>query len=224
MSKGRKPAGAPKSSRRKRSAPPTQAGAETGVTSDIARAPTTHTPSLAAFSSSNQDAQRLLIGVLSAIGSAIVPKLAMGVIGMLQQKRRELGLPEQRDAASMERDLQLVLSSLMPHLVKAVPMIVSSLNGKPAARGPEEESQRFLPFLAAVVPALISAAPKIISAFNRQRGVDSTEPSSSDPRVAELFIGPMLQTLVPQILQAAPAILGSIYGGGRRVVDYGQKP
>jgi hypothetical protein len=172
----------------------------------------------------DQDAQRFFGSILSTIGSVIVPKLATGIIGMLQQKRRELGLPEQRDAASMERDLQSVLSSLLPALVQAVPMIASSLSGQPAPRSPEEESQRFLPFLAAVVPALISAAPKIISAFNRQRGVESAEPSISSPEVADRFIGPLLQTLVPQLLQSAPSILGSIFRGGHRRVDNGQKP
>jgi H+/gluconate symporter-like permease len=225
MSKRRKQTGAPKISRRKRPGPATEPRAETGdVSSEIVRAPTTGAPSAAAFSSSNQDAQRLLSSILSTIGSVIVPKLATGIIGMLQQKRRELGLPEQRDAASMERDLQSVLSSLLPALVQAVPMIASSLSGQPAPRSPEEESQRFLPFLAAVVPALISAAPKIISAFNRQRGVESAEPSISSPEVADRFIGPLLQTLVPQLLQSAPSILGSIFRGGHRRVDNGQKP
>ena len=216
MSKRRKHTGAPKISRRKRPGPATQAEAETGdVGSESARAPTTAAPSAAAFSSSNQDAQRLLSGILSGIVSGIVPKLATGIIGMLQQKRRELGLPEQRDAASMDRDLELVLSSLLPQLAQAVPTIAGSLSGKPAPRSPEEESQRFLPFLAAVVPALISAAPKIISAFNRQRGVESAEPPISDPEVAR-FLGPLMQTLVPQLLQSAPSILDSIFGGGGR--------
>lgn len=168
------------------------------------------------------DQERFLGGILSAIGSGIVPKLATGIISMLQQKRRELNLPEQRDAASMERDLQGVLAALLPALTQAIPVLVSSLSGKPAPRSPEEETERFLPFLAACVPALISAAPKIISLFNRQRGAPSAEASISSPEVAERFIGPLLQTVVPQLLQAAPSILGSIFGGRRDVQTTGR--
>jgi hypothetical protein len=185
-------------------------GPDLSGTSTVSGTPTT---------AGDQDAQRLFGSILSGIVQNVLPKVATGIIGMLQQKRRELGLPEQRDAASVERDLQSILSSLLPKLIEAVPMIASSLSGKPAPRSTEEESQRFLPFLAALIPAVISAAPGIISAFNRRRGVDGVEPSISNPEVAERFIGPLLQTLVPQLLQSAPSILGSIFGGGRRDVQ-----
>ena len=185
---------------------------------DMAGTPTTAAPSTT-IPSSDQDAQRFFGGILGGIVSSVVPKIATGILGMLQQKRRELGLPEQRDAASMERDLQSILASLLPKLLDAVPMIAGAMSGKPAPRSTEEESQRFLPFLAAVLPAVISAVPGIVSAFNRQRGADGAEPSISNPDVAERFIGPLMQTLVPQLLQSAPAILGSIFGGGRRDVS-----
>lgn len=186
---------------------------------DMAGTPATAAPSTAATPSSDEDAQRFFGGILGGIVSSVVPKIATGILGMLQQKRRELGLPEQRDAASMERDLQSILASLLPKLLDAVPVIAGALSGKPAPRSTEEESQRFLPFLAAVLPAVISAVPGIVSAFNRQRGADGAEPSISNPDVAERFIGPLMQTLVPQLLQSAPAILGSLFGGGRRDVS-----
>ena len=174
-------------------------------------------PSPAAAPSPGQDQQRFFGAIAGSLISAVVPKIATGILGMLQNRRRELGMPEQRDAASVERDLQSILSVLGPKLLESVPLIAAALSGKPAPRGPEEENQRFLPFLAAVLPAVISAVPGIISAFNRQRGADATQPSISDPDVAERFLGPLMQTLVPQLLQAAPSILGSIFGGGRDV-------
>jgi len=165
----------------------------------------------------DQDQQRFFGAIAGSLISAVVPKIATGILGMLQNRRRELGMPEQRDAASVERDLQSILNVLGPKLLESVPLIAAALSGKPAPRGPEEENQRFLPFLAAVLPAVISAVPGIISSFNRQRGADATQPSLSDPDVAERFLGPLMQTLVPQLVQAAPSILGSIFGGGRDV-------
>jgi hypothetical protein len=64
---------------------------------------------------------------------------------------------------------------------------------------------------------VISAVPGIISAFNQRRGVDATQPSISNPDVAERFLGPLMQVLVPPLVQSAPAILQSIFGGGRGV-------
>jgi hypothetical protein len=168
----------------------------------------------AAAPSSDQDAQRFFGSILQSLVSVVVPKIATGILGLIQQRRRELGVPEERDA---ERDLQSIFASLLPKLLDAVPAIVSAISGKPAPRGAEEEGERFLPFLAAIIPAVISAVPGIISAFNRQRGADTAQPSISNPEVAERFIGPLLQTILPQILQAAPSILGSIFGGGRDV-------
>ena len=161
-------------------------------------------PSMDGSPSSDQDTQRFFGSILGGLVSTVVPKIASGILGMLQQRRRDLGLPEERDSASMERDLQSILASLLPKLLEAVPAIAGALGGKPAPRSAEEESQRFLPFLAAVIPAVISAVPHIVSAFNRRRGVDDTPPPLSDPAVAERFIGPLMQTLVPQLLQAAP--------------------
>jgi hypothetical protein len=165
----------------------------------------------------DQDAQRFLGGILGPIITNVVPHIATGILGMLQQRRRELGLPEQRDAASVERDLQSILASLLPKLLDAVPVIAGALSGKPAPRSTEEESQRFLPILGAILPAVISAVPGIISAFNQRRGVDATQPSISNPDVAERFLGPLMQVLVPPLVQSAPAILQSIFGGGRGV-------
>jgi hypothetical protein len=156
-------------------------------------------------------------GLLQSLISNVVPKLAGTVINMLRQRRRELGIPEQRDADAVERDFQAILNALLPKLLEAVPVIAGALSGRPAPRGPEEEAQRFLPFLAAVIPAVISAVPSIIGAFNQQRGADATPPSISNPEVAERFIGPLMQTFVPQLLQAAPSIFASIFGGGRDV-------
>jgi hypothetical protein len=167
----------------------------------------------------DQDAQRFFGGLVGSLVSTVVPKLATTVIGMLQQRRRELGIPEQRDSAAVERDLQSIIGALLPKLLDAVPVIASAISGKPAPRGPEEEAQRFLPILGALIPAVVSAVPSIISAFNRQRGADSTPPSISSPEVAERFIGPLMQTFVPQIIQAAPSILQSIFGGGGRSVN-----
>jgi hypothetical protein len=165
-----------------------------------------------------QDAERFFGGILQSLISTTVPQLATTVLGLLQQRRRELEIPDQRDAASVERDLQAILNAMLPQLIQAVPAIAGALSGRPAPRGAEEEGQRFLPFLAAVLPAVISAVPSIISAFNQQRGADTTPPSISDPDVAQRFIGPLLQTFVPQLLQAAPSILQTIFGGGSRDV------
>jgi hypothetical protein len=176
--------------------------------------PDTGSSSTSTGASTNQDAQRFFGGILGSLVSNVVPKIATGILGMLQQRRRDLGIPEQRDAASVERDLQSILGSLLPKLLDAVPIIANALSGKTAPRSTEEESQRFLPFLAAVLPAVISAVPGIISAFNQQRGADATQPSISNPDVAERFLGPLMQTLVPQLLQSAPVILQSIFGGG----------
>ena len=167
----------------------------------------------------DQDAQRFFGGLVSSLVSTVVPKLATTVLGMLQQRRRELGIPEQRDSAAVERDFQSIMGALLPKLLDAVPIIAGALSGRPAPRGPEEESQRFLPLLGALIPAIISAAPGIISAFNRQRGADPTPPSISSPEVAERFIGPLMQSVVPQLLQAAPSIFQSIFGGGGRGVS-----
>ncbi len=165
-----------------------------------------------------QDAQRLFDGILQSVIRYALPRLTTSVLGMLQQRRRELQIPDQRDAASVERDLQAILNAVLPQIVQAVPVIAGALSGRPAPRGAEEEGQRFLPFLAALLPAVISAVPSIISVFNQQRGADATPPSISDPDVSQRFIGPLLQTFVPQLLQAAPSILQAIFGGGSRDV------
>jgi hypothetical protein len=198
----------------------TQAGSgRRDVGPDMAGTSTSAAPSTDGAAASDQDTQRFFGSILGGLVSTVIPKLATGILGMLQQRRRELGLPEERDAASMERDLQSILASLLPKLLEAVPVIAGALGGKPAPRSADEESQRFLPFLAAVLPAVISAVPHIISAFNRRRGTDDTPPALSDPNVAERFIGPLMQTLVPQLLQSAPSILSAIFGGGRREVS-----
>jgi hypothetical protein len=171
--------------------------------------------STAAAPSADQDAQRFFGAILGPIIANVVPQVASGILGMLQQRRRELGMPEQRDAASVERDLQSILASLLPKLIEAVPIMAGALSGRSAPRGAEEEGQRFLPILGAILPAVISAVPGIISAFNRQRGADGQQPSISNPDVAQRFLGPLLQTIVPPLLQSAPAILQSIFGGGR---------
>lgn len=163
------------------------------------------------------DQQRFFGSVLGSIVTSVIPKVAPIVFGMLQQRRRDLGIPEQRDAEAVSRDFGSILGALLPKLLDAVPGIVSALQGRPAPRSVEEENERFLPFLAAVVPALISAAPSIIGLFNKQRGADGTPPPISDREVSERFIGPLLGSFVPQLLQAAPSILGSIFGGGRDV-------
>jgi hypothetical protein len=165
----------------------------------------------------SEEQQRFFGSILQSIVTNVIPKVAPVVLGMLQQRRRDLGLPEQRNAEGVSRDFGSILGALLPKLLDAVPGIVSALQGRPAPRSVEEENERFLPFLAAVVPALISAAPSIIGMFNKQRGADGTPPSISDREVSERFIGPLLSVAVPALLQAAPSILGSIFGGGRDV-------
>jgi hypothetical protein len=167
---------------------------------------------------SQPETQRFFGAVLSSCLSYVIPKVSSHILGMLQQRRRELGLPEQRDAVSVERDLQAILAALIPKIVDAIPGLVSAISGQPAPRSPEEEGQRFLPFLAALIPAVVSAVPAIIGAFNQQRGVDATPPPITDPDVAQRFFGPLLAALVPQLIEAAPTILGSIFGGRRDVV------
>lgn len=162
----------------------------------------------------DQDTQRLFGSILSGLVQHVVPKLAQGILGLLQQRRRELGLPEQRD---VERDFGDILNALLPKLIDAVPTIVNAVTGRPAPRSTEEEAERFLPFLAAVLPAVISAVPSIIGAFNHQRGVDATPPPITDPDVAQRFLGPLLATVVPQLIQAAPSILATIFGSRRDI-------
>ncbi|WP_353814987.1 hypothetical protein [Agromyces sp. SYSU T00266] len=164
------------------------------------------------------DQQRFFGSIVGGLVSQVIPKVAPIIFNMLQQRRRDLGIPEQRDADSVSRDFGSILQSLLPKLLDAVPGIVTALQGRPAPRSVEEENERFLPFLAAVVPALISAAPSIIGMFNKQRGADPTPPPISDREVSERFIGPLLNVAVPALLQAAPSILGSIFGGGGRDV------
>ncbi|WP_347346283.1 hypothetical protein [Microbacterium sp.] len=177
---------------------------------DVAEAP---------VSADAAEQQRFFGAALGALASVVVPKVATGILGLLQQRRRDLGIPEQRDADAVSRDFSAILSALLPKLIDAVPTLVGALQGRPAPRSVEEENERFLPFLAAVVPAIVSAAPSIISLFNKQRGVDDAPPSISDPEVSERFIGSLLGAVVPQILQAAPSILGSIFGGRRDVAE-----
>jgi len=165
-----------------------------------------------------QDAQRFFGGILSGIVEHVLPKVATTVLGLLQQRRRDLGLPEQRDTAGVERDLGSILSALLPKLVDAIPSIAAAISGQPAPRSPQEESERFFPFLAALIPAALSAVGPIIQSFNQQRGVDAPAPSITDPDVAERFIGPLLSSFVPQLLQSAPSIFASLFGGGGRGV------
>jgi hypothetical protein len=165
----------------------------------------------------SQDDQRFFGSVLQSIITHVIPTVAPIIHGILQQRRRELGLPDERDADALQRDFGSILGALLPTLLQAIPGIVSAISGQRAPRGPEEESQRFLPFLAALIPAVVSAVPSIIGLFNRQRGVDDTPPPITDPAVAQRFLGPLLSTFIPQLLQAAPSILGSIFGGGRDV-------
>jgi H+/gluconate symporter-like permease len=169
----------------------------------------------AATTPNDQEAERFFGGIVSSLVSFAVPKIASSVLSMFRQRRRELGIPEQRDAASEDRDLQSILNALLPPLLAAVPSVAAALSGKQSPRGAEEEGQRFLPFLAAIIPAVMSAVPNIIGAFNQQRGADPSPPSITNPDVAERFLGPLLQTLVPQLVQSAPSILQSIFGGGR---------
>jgi hypothetical protein len=161
--------------------------------------------------------ERFFGSILQTLVQDVVPNVVPQVLGLLQQRRRELGLPEQRDAAVVERDLHSILGALLPKLIDAVPGIVNAIAGQAAPRSAEEEGERFLPFLAAVVPALVSAVPDIVAAFNRQRGVDATPPPISDPDVAQRFLGPLLSMVVPSLVQSAPAILGSIFGGRREL-------
>lgn len=165
------------------------------------------------------EAERFFGGLVKVICTKVIPKVAPLVLDLLQNRRRELGLPEERDAASVERDLGAILNALFPKLLEAVPTIIAAVSGQPAPRGTEQENERFLPFLAALVPALISAVPTIINAFNGNRGVVTPEPSIADPAVVDRFIGPLLAGVLPQLLQAAPSILSSIFGGGRDIGD-----
>ncbi|MFB6608739.1 hypothetical protein ACFCVO_00320 [Agromyces sp. NPDC056379] len=178
---------------------------------------TAATPAVPGATAVGEDQQRFFGSILQSIVTDVIPKVAPVVFGMLQQRRRELGIPEQRDADAVSRDFSSILGALLPKLLDAVPGIVTALQGRPAPRSVEEENERFLPFLAAVVPALISAAPSIIGLFNRQRGADGTPPPISDREVSERFIGPLLGSFIPPFLQAAPSILSSIFGGGRDV-------
>jgi hypothetical protein len=166
---------------------------------------------------SDEESQRFFGNILQTLVTDVIPTVAPHILNLLQQRRRELGIPEQRDAAALERDFGSILSALLPKLLDAVPTLVSTIAGQPAPRSAEEETQRFLPFLAAVVPALISAAPAIIGAFNQQRGADPTPPAISDPDVAQRFFGPLLSAIVPPLLQSAPTILNTIFGGRRDI-------
>jgi hypothetical protein len=179
--------------------------------------PTGVTPVPTATAPTDQDAQRLFGGILGGIVSHVIPMVAPHILSFLRQRRRELGLPEERDDAAVERDFQSILSALLPKLIDAVPSILSAISGQAPPRDTTEEGERFLPFLAALIPAVVSAVPSIISMFNRQRGVDDTPPPITDPDVAQRFLGPLFASLVPQLLQAAPAILGSIFGPRRDV-------
>jgi hypothetical protein len=165
-------------------------------------------------STTAQDSQRFFGAILSGIVQHVVPSVAQGVLGLLQQRRRELGLPEQRD---VERDFESILTAILPKLIDAVPAIVTAFAGQPAPRSTEEEAERFLPLLGALIPAVVSAVPSIISAFNRQRGIDAPPPPITDPDVAERFLGPLLGLVVPQVLQHAPSILNSIFGPRREI-------
>lgn len=192
----------------------TAGGAQSGggsrdVGTDVT--PTTAAPAV------SDDQQRFFGSIVQSLVSTVIPKVAPVIFGMLQQRRRELGLPEQRDAEAATRDFGAILGALLPKLLDAVPGIVTALQGRPAPRSAQEENERFLPFLAAVIPALVSAAPSIIGLFNQQRGADGTPPPISDREVSERFIGPLLSAVVPQVLQAAPSIFASIFGGGRDV-------
>ena len=174
-------------------------------------------PAVQASTAAGADQQRFFGSILQSIVTQVIPKVAPVVFGMLQQRRRDLGIPEHRDTDAVSRDFSSILEALLPKLLDAVPGIVSAMQGRPAPRSVEEENERFLPFLAAVVPALISAAPSFIGMFNQQRGADGSPPPISDREVSERFIGPLLGTFVPQLLQSAPSILSSIFGGGRDV-------
>ncbi|MET1044170.1 MAG: hypothetical protein ABWX59_08650 [Microbacteriaceae bacterium] len=162
---------------------------------------------------SAEDQQRFLGGLIANVAATWAPKIATGIFGMLQQRRRELGIPEQRDADAVERDFGSILGVLLPKLIDALPGVVTALQGQPAPRTVEEENQRFFPLLAAAIPALISAVPSIVQAFNRQRGIDQPEPVVSDKELSERFIGPLLASAVPVILQSAPSIFSSLFGG-----------
>lgn len=167
--------------------------------------------------SADDEAQRFFGGVLQAVVQHVIPAVAPTILNLLQQRRRELGLPEQRDAQGLERDFGSILQALLPKLLDAVPTLVQAFAGKPAPRSTEEQSQRFLPFLGALIPAVVSAVPGIIAAFNQQRGADATPPPIHDPAVAQRFLGPLLTQCIPQLVQAAPSILSSIFGGGREI-------
>src|SRR5262249_56702401 len=215
MSKTSKQARAPRSPtpRRKRLGPATQAGSAT----DMASTSTVAAPLTAAGPSPDQDAQRFFGAILGPIIANVVPQVASGILGMLQQRRRELGIPEQRDAASVERDLKSILDLVLPKLIERIPDIAGFLSGRPAPRSAEEEGQRFLPILGVIVPAVISAVPGIIKAFNQQRGVDAPPPSISDPDVRQRFLRPLMEWIGRPLCQSAPAILQSIFGGRRDV-------
>jgi hypothetical protein len=190
-----------------------QAGAGSrDLAADVTRAPS----ETGVATATSQDAQRLFGGILETVINVVIPKVTPHILTLLQQRRRELSLPEQRNADVVERDLRSIIGALLPKLVAAIPGIVSAITGQPAPRSREEEGQRFLPFLAALIPAVVSAVPSIIGAFNQQRGVDETPPIT-DPDVAQRFFGPLLSAFVPDLLQAAPTILGSIFGGRRDV-------
>ena len=199
-----------------------------GGTGDLGGDVTGGTAAAMPSAPADQDAQRLFGGILSGIVQHVVPTVAQGILGMFQQRRRELGLAEQRD---VERDFGDILNELLPKLIDAVPSIVNAISGQPAPRSTEEEAERFLPLLGALIPAVISAVPSIIGAFNRQRGVDAAPPPITDPEVGR-FLGSLLSTIVPQVLQSAPSILGSIFGGrdvatsteGLRVTVQGDLP
>jgi hypothetical protein len=191
--------------------------AQTGAGSRDVGADVVGTPTTEAPLSADQDTQRFFGSILSSFVKHVVPTVTTQVLGMLQQRRRELGLPEQRDAAAVERDLSSILGALLPKLVDAIPGVVAAISGHPAPRSTEEESERFLPFLAALIPAVVSAVPSIIGAFNQQRGVDATPPPFTDSDVAQRFLGPLLASTIPILVQSAPSILESIFGGRRDV-------
>ena len=156
-----------------------------------------------------EDQQRFFGSLLSVVG----PPLLKWGMNWLSSRRRELGIPEQRDAASVERDFMSLFQSILTTLPQALPGIIQAFQGRdlPAPRDADEAVQRFFPALLALLPAVIPAVQSIVGLFNKQRGID-TPPSIND-RDFLSALGSVFSTIGPMI----PQFIQAFSGGGRAV-------
>jgi hypothetical protein len=165
-------------------------------------------PAAPAAAPTGVEAQRFFGSLISVLG----PPLVKWGMNWLSSRRRELGIPDQRDAASVERDFMSLFQSILTTLPQALPGIIQAFQGHrdlPAPRDADEAVQRFFPALLALLPAVIPAVTSIIDMFNKQRGVDA--PPAIDDRDFLSALGSVFSTIGPMI----PQIIQAFAGGGR---------